>query len=68
MNAPKPAMPRLEVENRRLRDEGVKWAISALDSLGHDLSTGAETKGVIAQRAHKRAEQLRALLRELGDA
>jgi hypothetical protein len=45
--------------------EMTEWAISVLDSIGHDLETGAESKKIIAKRAHSRAEQLRRMLKKL---
>lgn len=45
-------------------EEMIEWAISALDSLGHDLETGVESKRSAAARAHFRAQDLRKRLTE----
>lgn len=48
--------------------ELVEWAITALHELGHDLEAGGESKAVIAKRAHARAEDLKARLKEVQNA
>ena len=47
----------LEQENAAL-----STCITFLDELGHDIASGAETKKVLAERAHKRAATLRTIL------